>query len=65
MTAATGMDAISHCIETYLSPLVNPVAEAIALDGLARAVASIETAGNDGQDRAARWNMMMAALQGG
>ena len=65
LTAATGLDAISHCIETYLSPLVNPVADAIALDGLARAVASIETARKDGQDRAARWNMMMAALQGG
>ena len=65
LTAATGLDAISHCIETYLSPLVNPVADAIALDGLARAAASIETARKDGQDRAARWNMMMAALQGG
>lgn len=65
LTAATGLDAISHCVETYLSPMVNPVADAIALDGLARAVASIETAKKDGQDRAARWNMMMAALQGG
>jgi alcohol dehydrogenase class IV len=38
LTAATGMDAVTHCVETYLSPRFNPPAEAIALDGLARAV---------------------------
>ena len=38
LTAATGMDAVTHCVETYLSPRYNPPAEAIALDGLARAV---------------------------
>lgn len=65
LTAATGLDAISHCVETYLSPRVNPVAEAIALDGLERAVANIEVAVRDGADRNARWEMMMAALQGG
>jgi len=37
LTAATGMDALTHCIETYLSPRVNPPADAIALDGAARA----------------------------
>jgi alcohol dehydrogenase class IV len=65
LTAATGLDAISHCVETYLSPRVNPVAEAIALDGLERAVTHIERAVADGSDRDARWQMMMAALQGG
>ena len=65
LTAATGLDAISHCIETYLSPRVNPVAEAIALDGLERAVTHIERAVRDGADRDARWQMMMAALEGG
>ncbi len=65
LTAATGLDAISHCIETYLSPRVNPVAEAIALDGLERAMGHIEAAVKDGSDRDARWEMMMAALQGG
>lgn len=64
LTAATGMDAIAHCIETFLSPLVNPPAEAIALDGLTRAWASIETATRSGTDRDARWNMMMAAMEG-
>jgi 4-hydroxybutyrate dehydrogenase len=65
LTAATGMDAITHCIETYLSPRENPPAEAIALDGLKRAVAHIERAVKDGSDREARKEMMMAALQGG
>jgi alcohol dehydrogenase class IV len=41
LTAATGMDAVAHCVETFLSPLVNPPAEAIALDGLTRAAAHI------------------------
>ena len=36
LTAATGLDALSHCIETLLSPRVNPPAEAIALDGAGR-----------------------------
>jgi 4-hydroxybutyrate dehydrogenase len=65
LTAATGMDAVTHCIETYLSPRDNPPAEAIALDGLARAVAHIERAVSDGADRDARREMMMAALEGG
>lgn len=65
LTAATGMDAITHCIETYLSPRDNPVAEAIALDGLKRAVSHIERAVADGSDREARKEMLMAALQGG
>lgn len=64
LTAATGMDAMAHCIETFLSPLVNPPAEAIALDGLAKCAAHIERATRDGGDREARWNMMMAAMEG-
>jgi hypothetical protein len=64
LTAATGMDAIAHCIETFLAPSVNPPAEAIALDGLRRGVAHIERATRDGQDRQARWEMMMAAMEG-
>ena len=65
LTAATGMDAVSHCIEVYLSPEINPPADAIALDGLSRAIQHIERATADGSDREARWQMMMAALQGG
>lgn len=65
LTAATGMDAITHCIETFLSPRFNPPAEAIALDGLVRAVGNIERAVAQGSDREARHEMMMAALEGG
>ena len=64
LTAATGMDALTHCLETYLSPLVNPPAEAIALDGVRRATRWIERATTDGHDREARWNMMMASTEG-
>jgi hypothetical protein len=64
LTAATGMDALTHCLETYLSPLVNPPAEAIALDGVGRAARWIERATTDGHDREARWNMMMASTEG-
>jgi hypothetical protein len=65
LTAATGMDALTHCIETFLSPRVNPPADAIALDGAQRAARWIRKAVADGSDRDARWNMMMASLQGG
>jgi alcohol dehydrogenase class IV len=65
LTAATGMDALTHCIETYLSPRVNPPADAIAIDGSKRAATWIELAFNEGSNRDARWNMMMASLQGG
>lgn len=64
VTAGTGMDAIAHCIETFLAPAVNPPADAIALDGLARAAGHIERAVADGSDREARWQMMMAAMEG-
>lgn len=65
LTAATGMDALTHCIETFISPRDNAVADAIAIDGAGRAMKWIEKAVADGADRDARWNMMMASLQGG
>ncbi len=65
LTAATGMDALTHCIETFLSPRVNPPADAIALDGVNRVMRFIQRAVGDGTDGEARWNMMMASLQGG
>ncbi|MBO4120719.1 iron-containing alcohol dehydrogenase [Cupriavidus gilardii] len=64
LTAATGMDAIAHCIETFLAPAFNPPADGIALDGLERAWAHIERATRDGSDREARLNMMSASMQG-
>ncbi|MDR5781991.1 iron-containing alcohol dehydrogenase [Caballeronia sp. LZ065] len=64
MTAATGMDAIAHCLETFMAPAFNPPADGIALDGLWRAWRHIERATRDGSDRVARWNMMSASMQG-
>src|SRR5678816_4091537 len=64
LTAATGMDAIAHCMETFMAPAVNPPADGIGLDGLERAWRHIERATRDGGDREARWNMMSASMQG-
>jgi 4-hydroxybutyrate dehydrogenase len=64
LTAATGMDAIAHCMETFMAPAFNPPADGIALDGLERAWAHIERATHDGSDREARLNMMSASMQG-
>ncbi|MEO8523226.1 MAG: iron-containing alcohol dehydrogenase [Caldimonas sp.] len=64
LTAATGMDAVAHCIETFLSPAFNPPADGIALDGLARGWRHIERAVANPNDREARLNMMSASMQG-
>jgi alcohol dehydrogenase class IV len=64
LTAATGMDAIAHCMETFMAPPYNPPADGIALDGLARGWAHIERATRDGQDRDARLQMMSTSAQG-
>ena len=64
LTAATGMDAIAHCMETFMAAPFNPPADGIALDGLTRGWAHIERATNNGQDREARMNMMSASAQG-
>ena len=65
LSAGTGMDAISHCVETFCSTRCNPVADAIALDGLERGCRHIETVYGDGSNREARKEMMLCALQGG
>ena len=64
LTAATGMDAIAHCMETFMSAAFNPPADGIALDGLERAWGHIERATKDGGDREARLNLMSASMQG-
>ena len=66
LTAATGMDAMTHCIEALLSPQVNPPAEAVACDGIERGIKEghLLRAVSDGSDKDARWNMMMAATEG-
>jgi len=65
LTAATGLDALSHCIETLLSPRFNPPAEAIALDGAGRIWRNIGKAVEAGTDIEVRGEMMMGALEGG
>lgn len=64
LTAATGMDAISHCIETFLAPSFNPAADGIALEGLRRAWGSLRRATETPDDRDARENMAIAATMG-
>lgn len=64
LTAATGMDALTHCIECYISPLENPPAGAIAFDGAIRAVENLPRAVRNGQDRQARHEMLMASMMG-
>ncbi|SEQ55731.1 hypothetical protein SAMN05428995_105108 [Loktanella sp. DSM 29012] len=64
LTAATGMDAISHCLETYMAPSFNPPGEAMDLHGLDCGLRSIEVATMDGQNAGARRDMMTCALEG-
>lgn len=64
LTAATGMDAMTHCIEAVLTPVVHPPAEAIGLDGAERISKWLERAVKDGSDRDARWHMMMGSFEG-
>jgi alcohol dehydrogenase class IV len=65
LTAATGLDALSHCIETFCSPRFNPTAEAIALDGAGRIWRNLPRAFADGTDIAVRNEVMLGALHGG
>jgi 4-hydroxybutyrate dehydrogenase len=65
LTAATGLDALSHCIETLCSPRFNPPAEAIALDGAGRIWRNLAVAFADGGNSEARSEMLMGAVMGG
>ena len=66
LTAGAGMDALTHCIEAIMSPINDPPAEAVGLDGIEKIVCdqSLINACKDGQDLDARWNMMMASTEG-
>ena len=66
LTAGVGMDALTHCIEAILSPVIDPPAEAVGLDGIERVIKerSLIRAVEDGKDKDARWNMMMASTEG-
>jgi len=63
LTAGTGMDALGHAVENFFAKGGNPVGDAIALDACTRVFGNIERATAHGQDKDARWHMMMAALQ--
>jgi alcohol dehydrogenase class IV len=65
ITAACGMDAITQCIESYISRRAKPIARALAAEGLRRAVPALLTAVRDPANRAAREAMAHAALLSG
>src|SRR5258706_4084323 len=64
VTAATGMDALSHNVESYLSPAYHPLCDGIAIEGARLAARSLRTAVHEGKDLAARSDMLMASLMG-
>ena len=60
LTAATGLDALTHCIESYTSPVFQPLC-----DGIALIVRALPAAITDGSDIDARGHMLVAAAMGG
>jgi len=65
VTAATGMDALCHNTEAYLSSLANPITDSAALEGISLIVKSLQKAFESGNDRLARESMSLGALMGG
>ncbi len=65
LTAATGMDALTHCVESFLSVTPHPICDGIAVEGLRFLFTGLETAVADGSNLAARTAMMTGALMGG
>jgi len=64
VTAATGMDALTHNVESYLSPAYHPLCDGIALEGARIAAHSLERAVRSPRDLAARSDMMMSSMMG-
>ena len=64
VTAGTGMDALSHCLEAYCSPHYHPMSHGIALEGMRLVKDNLLTAFHDGNNLAARAEMMSAAMMG-
>jgi alcohol dehydrogenase class IV len=64
MTAGTGMDALSHCLEAYCAPGYHPMAEGIAVEGVRLIREWLPKALNDGTDLEARGHMLAAAAMG-
>lgn len=65
VTAATGLDAFCHCIETYISRKTNPFARLFGLKGIELVSKNLRRAYTDGGDMEARENMLLAAFYGG
>lgn len=64
VTAATGMDALTHNVESYLSPAYHPLCDGIALEGTRIAARSLATAVREPGNLPARSDMMMASMMG-
>src|SRR5450432_6973 len=64
ITAATGMDALTHNVESYLSPAYHPLCDGIALEGTRIAAKSLRTAVREPHNLAARSDMMMSSMMG-
>ena len=64
VTAGTGMDALSHCLEAYCTPHYHPMSQGIALEGMRLVKDNLLVAFQDGDNLAARGQMMSAAMMG-
>jgi 4-hydroxybutyrate dehydrogenase len=65
LTAATGIDALTHCVEGFMAVPASPLIDVLALDGIRRICANIELGVSDGGNRAARLEMMTGAFASG
>jgi len=65
VTASSGLDALTQCLEPFVSVRATPLTDALAREGLRRAAAGLRAAYADGADLAAREDMAMCALLGG
>jgi len=65
LTASTGLDALTQCIEPYVSKQANPLTDALCREGIQRAARALRRAFDDGADVAARADMALASLCGG
>jgi alcohol dehydrogenase class IV len=65
VTAASGMDALTQCLEPFVSPRASPLTDAVAREGIRRAASGLRRAYADGTDLAARSDMAVASLAGG
>ncbi|NDP41677.1 MAG: iron-containing alcohol dehydrogenase [Aromatoleum sp.] len=64
ITAATGMDALTHNVESYLSPEYHPLCDGIALEGVRIAARALPLAVSDGKNLQARSDMLMSSMMG-